>query len=87
MNFRGTGIESSKKEEKKFVYWSNCDVFSSILDKVFFLSCADSVRKGKRKRRSHGTGTRKQERKLNCADSEEEDNVSKRLPTAIFTNI
>lgn len=45
------------------------------------------VRKGKRKLRSHGTESRKQERKLNCADSEKEDSVSKRSPTAVFTNI
>lgn len=87
MNFGRTGIESIKKEEKKLVYWSNCEVFSHILGNVFFLSSTDLVRKVKRKLRSHGTGTRKQERKQNCTESEKEDEVSKRSPTAIFTNI
>lgn len=60
--------------------------FSSTLSMTFFLSSTTLIRKGKRKLRSHGTETRKWERKLNHTDSERAENVSKTSPTVIFTN-
>lgn len=87
MNFPRTGIESGKKEEKKLVHRSNCKVFPSILSMIFFLSSTASVRKGKRKLRSHGTALKQgNRRKLNHTDAKKAENVSKRSPT-VFIDI
>lgn len=79
------GQQRPAKRKKRNWYTGPIVKFFKHPQYVFFLSSTTSIRKGKRKLKSQGTETMKQERKLNHTDSERAEVVSKRWPTPIAT--
>lgn len=79
------GQQRPAKRKKRNWYTGPIVKFFKHPQYIFFLSSTTSIRKGKRKLKSQGTETMKQERKLNHTDSERAEVVSKRWPTAIAT--